>query len=378
MTGCDGQASARPVRGVPGRHRLERRRAHRALAEALGRGRRPGDLAPRRCRRPGPTRPSRRAGPGRRAGRAAGRVPGRRGRLRTSRGADRRPTPTARRGCSRPPATRGRPGTRHAPGRPVHLGAPCWPTTRCCWPTSTGSAAASRSTSARRPTRTGSSPRPPSRSRRTTRSGRWRWPWRPRSPAATASTAAHGSLPTPSTSTSRRRTRHAPDASSSSWSAPGTTSPGTAPRHSSAAAHAAQRPPSGRPTRSPTSTCSGTSANAALHLGDDDAHRRFYALMLSTARENGDGMAVLYALQRVPFSQYVGGQWAALRNSSEEAVALGLSVGQRRGDGRPAGVADTARRTRGSPRLRRTPHRPGGPGRPHTRPWASWPSRSRT
>ncbi|MGV8964932.1 MAG: AAA family ATPase [Cellulomonas sp.] len=72
----------------------------------------------------------------------------------------------------------------------------------------------------------------------------------------------------------------------------------------------------------------GNLANAALHLGDDDAHRRFYALMLSTARENGDGMAVLYALQRVPFSQYVGGQWAALRNSAEEAVALGASVGQ--------------------------------------------------
>ncbi len=72
----------------------------------------------------------------------------------------------------------------------------------------------------------------------------------------------------------------------------------------------------------------GNLANAALHLGDDASHRHFYALMLSTARENGDGMAVLYALQRVPFSHYVGGQWAALRNSSEEAVALGLSVGQ--------------------------------------------------
>ncbi|QWZ09979.1 AAA family ATPase [Nocardioides panacis] len=72
----------------------------------------------------------------------------------------------------------------------------------------------------------------------------------------------------------------------------------------------------------------GNLANAALHLGDDESHRRFYALMLSTARENGDGMAVLYALQRVPFSQYVGGQWAALRNSSEEAVTLALSVGQ--------------------------------------------------
>ena len=72
----------------------------------------------------------------------------------------------------------------------------------------------------------------------------------------------------------------------------------------------------------------GNLANAALHLGDDASHRHFYALMLSTARENGDGMAVLYALQRVSFSHYVGGHWAALRNSSEEAVTLGLSVGQ--------------------------------------------------
>jgi DNA-binding CsgD family transcriptional regulator len=72
----------------------------------------------------------------------------------------------------------------------------------------------------------------------------------------------------------------------------------------------------------------GNLGNAALHLGDDDAHRRFYALMLSTARENGDGMTVLYALQRLSFGQYVAGQWTALRDSCEEASALGRSVGQ--------------------------------------------------
>lgn len=73
----------------------------------------------------------------------------------------------------------------------------------------------------------------------------------------------------------------------------------------------------------------GNLGNAALHLGDDDAHRRFYALMLSTARDNGNGMTVLYALQRLSFGQYTGGQWAALRNSCEEAVALGVGIGQR-------------------------------------------------
>ena len=73
----------------------------------------------------------------------------------------------------------------------------------------------------------------------------------------------------------------------------------------------------------------GNLGNAALHLGDDDAHRRCYALMLSTARENSDGMAVLYALQRLTFGLYVSGRWAALRSASEEAVALAHGVGQR-------------------------------------------------
>ena len=73
----------------------------------------------------------------------------------------------------------------------------------------------------------------------------------------------------------------------------------------------------------------GNLGNAALHLGDDDGQRRFYALMLSTARENGDGMTVLYALQRQSFGQYAAGQWTALRDSCEDAVALGRSVGQR-------------------------------------------------
>lgn len=72
----------------------------------------------------------------------------------------------------------------------------------------------------------------------------------------------------------------------------------------------------------------GNLANAALHLGDDAAHARFYGLMLSTAREDGDGMAVLYALQRTTFGHYVSGQWGVLRSSAEEAVALGRSVGQ--------------------------------------------------
>ena len=50
--------------------------------------------------------------------------------------------------------------------------------------------------------------------------------------------------------------------------------------------------------------------------------------MLSAAREQIDGMRILYALQRLAFGQYVGGQWAALRASAEEAITLGNSVGE--------------------------------------------------
>jgi DNA-binding CsgD family transcriptional regulator len=72
----------------------------------------------------------------------------------------------------------------------------------------------------------------------------------------------------------------------------------------------------------------GNLGNAALHLGDDEVSARCYGLMLSAARERGDAMAVLYALQRLSFVQYVAGRWVDLRASSEEAVALGSSLGQ--------------------------------------------------
>jgi DNA-binding CsgD family transcriptional regulator len=72
----------------------------------------------------------------------------------------------------------------------------------------------------------------------------------------------------------------------------------------------------------------GNLANQALHLGDDDAHRRFYSLMLGAAKETGDGMTVLYALQRLTFSLYIAGAWAELRSTAEEAVALGAGLGQ--------------------------------------------------
>ncbi|MDX6300556.1 MAG: hypothetical protein QOF53_1770 [Nocardioidaceae bacterium] len=72
----------------------------------------------------------------------------------------------------------------------------------------------------------------------------------------------------------------------------------------------------------------GNLGNAALHLGDDEAARRFYFMMLSTARDAGAGMSVIYALQRLAFPHLVAGRWAEVRACAEEALSLARSVGQ--------------------------------------------------
>lgn len=69
--------------------------------------------------------------------------------------------------------------------------------------------------------------------------------------------------------------------------------------------------------------------NAALYLGDDEAHRRCFTVMLSGARESGAVMSVLYALPRLAFTQLVAGQWTAAGASADEALTLSLSTGQR-------------------------------------------------
>jgi DNA-binding CsgD family transcriptional regulator len=68
--------------------------------------------------------------------------------------------------------------------------------------------------------------------------------------------------------------------------------------------------------------------NAALHLGDDDAHRRTFTAMLSGARDSGAGMLVLYALPRLAFTQLLTGQWTAAGSSAAEALELSASTGQ--------------------------------------------------
>ncbi len=72
----------------------------------------------------------------------------------------------------------------------------------------------------------------------------------------------------------------------------------------------------------------GNLGNAALHLGDEQAAQRFYTVMLSAARESGAGMSVVYALQRLAFTHFLAGQWAEVRAAAEEALSLSRSVGQ--------------------------------------------------
>ena len=69
--------------------------------------------------------------------------------------------------------------------------------------------------------------------------------------------------------------------------------------------------------------------NAALHLGDEQGHRRCFSQMVAGARDAGAGMLVLYALPRLGFTQLVTGQRSALRSSAEEALSLSVSAGQR-------------------------------------------------
>jgi DNA-binding CsgD family transcriptional regulator len=68
--------------------------------------------------------------------------------------------------------------------------------------------------------------------------------------------------------------------------------------------------------------------NSALQLGDDAGQRQFYSYALSRAREAGAVTAVIYALQRSCFGHFVGGDYVALRADAEEARALASNVGQ--------------------------------------------------
>jgi len=68
--------------------------------------------------------------------------------------------------------------------------------------------------------------------------------------------------------------------------------------------------------------------NAALHLGDDQAHRECFTRMLTDARDRGAGMIVLYALPRLAFADLMVGDWSRVRSAADEAVTLSADTGQ--------------------------------------------------
>jgi DNA-binding CsgD family transcriptional regulator len=68
--------------------------------------------------------------------------------------------------------------------------------------------------------------------------------------------------------------------------------------------------------------------NAALHLGDDDGHRRCFTRMLAGARDRSAVMAVLYALPRLAFADLLAGHWDRVRDAADEALALAAATGQ--------------------------------------------------
>ncbi len=72
----------------------------------------------------------------------------------------------------------------------------------------------------------------------------------------------------------------------------------------------------------------GNLGNTALHLGHDEGARFYYSAMVSTAREAGAGMVVIYALERLMFGQLPTGAWTSVRSSADEALTLARSVGQ--------------------------------------------------
>lgn len=75
--------------------------------------------------------------------------------------------------------------------------------------------------------------------------------------------------------------------------------------------------------------------NGALHLGDDDGHRRCFTRMLAGSRDRGAVMGVLYALPRLAFADLLGGRWDRLRDAADEALGLAVATGQQSLTGAP-------------------------------------------
>jgi DNA-binding CsgD family transcriptional regulator len=68
---------------------------------------------------------------------------------------------------------------------------------------------------------------------------------------------------------------------------------------------------------------------AALHLGDDGAALRFHDALLARARSTGAIVMILYALTRRSFTELAVGRWTSAGAGAAEALPLAAGTGQR-------------------------------------------------
>jgi DNA-binding CsgD family transcriptional regulator len=87
----------------------------------------------------------------------------------------------------------------------------------------------------------------------------------------------------------------------------------------------------------------------ALHLGDDAAATACFTAMISEGRDSGAGMLVLYALPRLVFAQLLTGQWTAAAGSASEALALSDSAGRAPMTGAPLALLTLLAARQGNP-----------------------------
>ena len=67
----------------------------------------------------------------------------------------------------------------------------------------------------------------------------------------------------------------------------------------------------------------GNLGNAALNLGHDEGARFYYSAMVTTARDLGAGMVVIYGLERLAFALLpMSDRWTGVRACADEALTL--------------------------------------------------------
>lgn len=67
---------------------------------------------------------------------------------------------------------------------------------------------------------------------------------------------------------------------------------------------------------------------AALHLGDDAASRRYHELLMTWARETGAIFMVRYSLARLGFTELATGRWATAGSHASQALDLAEGTGR--------------------------------------------------